>query len=189
MEIRSYENWDQAYSLTLSAAEETRFPKAPEQPPKGGGELGDNRGLFGFGTFAQKKPARLIGFNRDDVTSAIFGSERLREYVGVPLYEITEEAESFIRKQKKAVRWREDLLAISSRASKFLNKEGVHARIAISLFIDPEYDDWIEPKIEIRVPKTELEKAYSVYDPLISESVKGIRKKTLRRLFLTIEST
>lgn len=123
------------------------------------------------------------------VTSAVDGLDYVKRFAVTQQYDISIDAEDFINGQKKSIRYRKDILIISNRASEFLRKEGIQAKISISLFTDPEYKDWIEPKIGIEVPKNEMEKTYNIYNTLLSYSLKGIRKKTLRKLLVTIESS
>ena len=105
-----------------------------------------------------------------------------------PRFEISRDTEDFINTQKKSVRFRRDILSISEKASEFLRKHRIEAKISIPLFTDPEYGDWVEPEIRIEVPRNELKRAYDVYNDLLSYSLKGVRKKTLRKIFVTIEN-
>ncbi len=104
------------------------------------------------------------------------------------IYEFSKDAEVFINSQKQSHRYREEIVAISDRAFDFLEEQGIAAKIFIPLFADPEYTDWLELKIRIEVPKDELKKAYELYNDLLSYSLKGIRRKTLKKIFVAIES-
>ena len=130
------------------------------------------------------KPSIYERFATSAVTSLDYGGRFLVRQV----FEISRDADNFIERQRKAVQYRGDLLTISNKASEFLRKKGIEAKISIILFADPEYSDWVEPKIRIEVPKNEFEKAYDVYDSLLSYSLEGICNKTLRKLLVTIES-
>lgn len=132
----------------------------------------------------------LIGFSRIEKTptSAVAMTSYSARWSAPPQYEITKDAEDFISRQKKAVKYRRDIFAIVNSASEFLKKEKIPADVSISLFVDPEYRGWTETKIRIVVPRDSLERTYNVYDKLLTYSFKGIHMKTLRKLFVTIES-
>lgn len=103
-------------------------------------------------------------------------------------YQISRDANDFINRQKKAVQYRKDIFIVSDKVSGFLKREGIEAKISIDLFTDPEYSDWVESKIRIEVPADELKRAYGIYNELLSYSLKGIHKKTLKQLLVTIEN-
>jgi hypothetical protein len=111
-----------------------------------------------------------------------------RELPLARVYIISRDAESFINRQKNYLRFRRDIFTISDRASEYLSTKGIKAKISVSLFTYAEYEDWVEPKIRIEVPADELASTYSVYDQLLSYCFKGIRKRTMKQLFVAIES-
>lgn len=127
-----------------------------------------------------------------NVSQVIFTSGaanlHIPKFIGRKKYEFTFEAESYLRRQKKSVQLKERISLIADRASEFLGKERIHSDIEVSLFADPEYDKWVEPKIRIRVPEKEVGRAYHVYDKLICYSLQGVPRKTAKRVFVTIET-
>ena len=54
--------------------------------------------------------------------------------------------------------------------------------------MDSEYSDWAEPKIQIRVGKDQLGKAYDALDKLLTYAFNGISQKTVRRISINLES-
>ena len=106
----------------------------------------------------------------------------------IPRYEISKDAEIFISKQSKFVKFRKDLFNIADRSNEFLLKEGIKPKISISLFTDPEYSKWVETKIKIEVPQDDFARTYSLYNELLSYSLKGIRKRTLEKIIVGIDT-
>ena len=102
--------------------------------------------------------------------------------------EITNAAETFIRHQKKSVKYRNEILKVADKASECLKKSGIDAEVTVDLFTDPEYSNWIEPKVRIIVGKEQLDKAYEKFDDLLEFAFSGISQKTLQRLSVTIDS-
>lgn len=144
----------------------------------------EQESLYPFITERHDKYIPRLGNN----TSLVASYDYSVKFPVIPIYEISREAEDFISRQSKAVRYRKDLITISDKAKEFLKNENIEAKISISLFTDPEYSNWIEAKIRIEVPKQEFRKAYSIYNKLLSYSLIGIRKKTLQKVVVGIES-
>jgi hypothetical protein len=188
--MSSFGNWNEAFTQTESATENPLSLGVRQVVvDKGRSEIGikDQQDLQ---RSMLRKPSPLMQLDPYDrfSTSAVFGPHDLRKLPSILAYEISRDAEDFINKQKKSVQLRKDITAISDRAMEFLNKEGIKAKVSVSLFTDPEYDDWIEPKIRIEVPENELARTYKIYNELLSCSFQKIRKRTLRRLLVTVES-
>jgi len=120
-------------------------------------------------------------------TSSVANLDYPIKFPLIPKYEISKGAEDFISRQKKSVKYRENLLVISDKAKEFLKKESIESQITISLFTDPEYSNWVETKITIIVPKKDFRKAYGLYNELLSYSLKGVSKKTLEKVVVGFE--
>lgn len=120
------------------------------------------------------------------LSSAVTSLEYPRIVETIPKYEISKEAEVFIFKQKKAVRYKKDLVTICDRIAEFLQKANIEAEISISLFQDPEYSDWVESKIIIGVNEKEFAKAYELYGNLLDYSLGKIRRKTIEKVVIAI---
>jgi hypothetical protein len=135
-------------------------------------------------------PAPIGGLSKSGIgfTSIASGNDRITGIVNKPSYEITEAVELFIRKQKKWVKYKEDILNVADRVAYFLREKGIKAEVNIDLFTDPEYTNWIEPKIQVVAKKEQLQKAYETYDELLNYAYRGISQKTLSRLSVTIDS-
>lgn len=106
----------------------------------------------------------------------------------IPHYEITKEVEMFIGRQKKSIRFQNEVSNIADRVSAFLIKENIDAEVTVELFVDSEYSDWKEPKIQIIVRKEQLGKAYDTFDNLLTYAFNGISQKTVRRISVNLDS-
>jgi hypothetical protein len=133
-------------------------------------------------------PITGLSTSKNILTGAASGNDRITGIINKPPYEITEAAEHFIGKQKKSVKYKEDIMSVAERVTYFLRKEGIDAEVHIDLFTDPEYSNWIEPKIQIETKKEQLQRTYEIFDELLNYSYFGISQKTLRRLSVTIDS-
>lgn len=194
--MQSYENWDRMFRQSVGATDVpanplTRQAAAPREVPlmaEGQQNLILLRVKKLVSTERLDRARTQLNLNDSAITSAIFGMNDPRQLPLVHFYMISRDAELFINRQKNPLRFRKDITTISDRASEYLSREGIKAKISVSLFADPEYDDWIEPKIRIEVPKDELAKTYGIYNGLLSYCLQGIRRRTMKQLFVTIES-
>ncbi|MGA2386963.1 MAG: hypothetical protein ABSG33_10580 [Candidatus Bathyarchaeia archaeon] len=103
-------------------------------------------------------------------------------------FEITNTADTFIVHQKSAVKYKKEILLVAKRISSFLTARKIPADVCVDLFTDPEYSDWVEPKVEIRVSKDQVSETYDLFDELLTCAFSGITQKTLKRLSVTIDS-
>lgn len=102
--------------------------------------------------------------------------------------EITETADNFIVRQKNAIKYKKEIILVAERISEFLDRKGVKAEICVDLFKDPEYTNWVEPKVSINVGKGQVAQTYNLFNELLAYSFSGISQKTLKRLSVTIDS-
>ena len=133
------------------------------------------------------RPTTGLSKSENILTGIASGNDLVAGIIENPPYEITEAAENFIHRQKKSVNYEEDIMMVAERVTHFLRKEGIDAEVNIDLFTDPEYSNWIEPKIQIAVKKEQLQRAYEIFDELLTYSFSGISQKTLKRLSVTID--
>ncbi|HLE75247.1 MAG TPA: hypothetical protein VI864_04290 [Candidatus Bathyarchaeia archaeon] len=103
-------------------------------------------------------------------------------------YEISKAAEDFISRQKKSVKYKEEIFVVADRTVEFLGKKGILAKVVISLFVDPEYINWIEPRISVEVRKEDLQETYRLFTELLEYSLANISNKTLKKLVVTVNS-
>lgn len=103
-------------------------------------------------------------------------------------YKITEVAREFIRKQKKSFSLNESLDRVSNRILEFMADRSIESQIIIDLEVDPEYGDWIEPKIQVLIEPSKFEKAYGLFSELLEFTLKGVRRKETKRFMITIDT-
>lgn len=138
----------------------------------------------------QEIPKPIIGLStlQNELIGVATRSDALVEINNVEPQTITEAADYFISRQKKSVKYRTEILKVSSRVTEYLKREKIDADVTVDLLTDPEYSNWVEPKIQILVKNEQLKKTYDVFDKLLEFSFSGISKKTLQRLSVTIDS-
>ncbi len=134
------------------------------------------------------KPITGLSNLQNELTGIATRSDALVAITNIGPQIITEAADYFISRQKKSVKYRTEILEVSSKVTGYLKKEKIDAEVVVDLFTDPEYSDWIEPKIQILVKKEQLQKTYEVFDKLLEFSFSKISQKTLKRLSVTIDS-
>lgn len=96
----------------------------------------------------QSIPKSTVGFNRFENESlgiATVGDLRIDSTEKFST-EITDEAEQFISRQKKSVKYRTEVFSVADKVSQCLNKKGINAEVIIDLFTDPEDTCWTEPQ-------------------------------------------
>ena len=135
-------------------------------------------------------PQPIIGLNEfeKNQTSATMGNSLPIGKGNRLQLEITKAADHFIDCQKRAVKYKKEIMSVAERILSFLQKNGIEAKVTISLYSDPEYNNWIEPKIQIEIARQELQRTYEIFDSLLTNSFSGISEKTLRKIFVTIDS-
>lgn len=133
---------------------------------------------------------KIIGLNIQSVSN-LTGLTDMVDPLPSPIYQkpyrITESAHDFIRKQKKSFALNESLDRVSNRILEFMRERCIESEIIIDLEVDPEYGDWIEPKIQVLVESSKFEKAYELLSQLLEFSLKGIRKKETKRFMITVD--
>jgi len=147
-----------------------------------------NEGEF-FDLFRSHEP--ILGLSKVEgvFTSAVTLNDYPVRPTASPRYEISRAAEDFISRQKKSVKYKKEIFTVADRTVEFLGKKGIFANVLISLFVDPEYTNWIEPRIRIEVQKEALQKAYEVFTELLDYSFTDVSNKTLKKLVVTVNST
>lgn len=139
-----------------------------------------------------EKPAldRMVAL--DQFVSSLSGLFDMLEPLPPPIYQkpykITEVAHDFIRKQKKSFALNESLDKVSNRILEFMRAQAIKSEIIIDLEVDPEYGDWIEPKIQVLIELSKFEDAYELFGELLDFSLKGIRRKETKRFMITIDT-
>lgn len=115
----------------------------------------------------------------------------LIEPIQYPLYQnpykMTKTVRSFIIKQKKSSDLFKSINHVRDRISKFFDDKKIKSELLISLEIDEEYNDWIEPAIKVFIDPQNFERAYELFDLLLDFSLEGVRKKDQRRFAITLE--
>ena len=113
--------------------------------------------------------------------------ERVEQLLSYYAPKTDKELLNFISRHKKAVLWKKQLMNISSRVSSFLVKQKIENKIHLDLFVDPEHEDWFQPRIRIKLHQDQLSQAYEVYDMLVDAAFEGVSRKVARETLLTLD--
>lgn len=103
-------------------------------------------------------------------------------------YRSTQTARDFIRKQKRPIALDASLDQVSSRIAEFMNRKAMKSEVIVDLEIDPEYDDWVEPRIKVLVEPSKLGEAYTLFEDLLGFALRDIRKRESKRFMITLDS-
>lgn len=102
-------------------------------------------------------------------------------------YHMTELITSFINKNKKTRRLRKPIDFISNKIYDYLITQKIRTEIIVDLEVDSEYDDWVEPVIKIMVDSSDFEKVYSLYDVMLSHSLKKLKGKISEKIMISVD--
>ena len=117
------------------------------------------------------------------------GSYRVRGFtVPPPRYIYPKDVRDFITRQRKSSSIFQSISQIAEQTNLFLAEKEIKATIAFDLFSDPEYTDWKEPRISVKIMHLDPSKISEFRMELYDAAFRDVRPKIAKNVILHVEA-